>query len=164
MDVTVTGASEVDHRIEFFDGNRVELVEVRGARRNGDISVIGRTQSLVLSPSQSPYGIQYRAVQSERQPNRCPIWLPAVPSDGRAGAVRMTVDLPDATSAGYSMPGFTWIGTRGFAALAHIPSHVVVSYGPEGAPRGWDVGRIMDTLAVTVFAGASALWVWRAKR
>jgi hypothetical protein len=164
MDLTVTGASDVDHRIASFEGSRVELVDVRGARRSGDLHMIGRTESLVLSPGDGTYGFRYRALQSESRANRCPIWLPAVPTDGRPGAVRVIVDIPPAMFPGSSMPAFTWAGTRGSAALAHLPSHVVVRYGPEGAARGWDVGRIMDALAMTVFAAASAIWLWRARR
>ena len=164
MDLIVAGTSDVDHRIEFFDGSRVELIDVRSAHQTGSVHAIGRTQSLVLSPGDAPYGLHYRAVQPASQPNRCPIWLPAVPTDGRPGAVHLIVDIPSAMSAGYSMPAFTWTGTRGSAALAHLPAHVVVPYGPEGAARGWDVGRMMDALAVTVFAAASAIWAWRARR
>ncbi len=164
MDLIVADAPDVDHRIEIFGGSRVDLLDVRGAHLVGSVHAIGRTESLVLSHDDAPYGFRYRAVQPASRSNRCPLWLPAVPTDGRPGAVRLTVDVPAATFAGNSMPAFSWIGTRGSAALAHLPSHVVVPYGPEGAPPGWDVGRMMDALAVTVFAAASAIWVWRARR
>jgi hypothetical protein len=164
MELRVAGASEVDHRIASFDGSQVELIDVRGAGRTGGVRVIGRTESLVLNPGDAPYAFHYRAVQSQSRPNRCPIWLPAVPTAGRPGAVRLIVDIPSAMSAGTSMPALTWTGTRGSAILAHLPSHVVVAYGPEGAARGWELGRIMDVLAATIFAAASVIWVWRARR
>jgi hypothetical protein len=87
-----------------------------------------------------------------------------VPTDGRPGAVHLAIDIPPAMSAGNSMPGFSWTSTHGSTSLAHLPSHVIVPFAPEGAPRGWDVGRIMDAIAVMVCAGASAIWLWWVRR
>jgi hypothetical protein len=55
----------IDHRIETFDGSRVELVEARGARQAGDLRTIGRTRSLVLHVGRSPYELRYRVRQPD---------------------------------------------------------------------------------------------------
>jgi hypothetical protein len=164
MDLVVTGATEVDHRIEAFDGSRIDLVDVRDARKIDDVRTIGRTRSLVLRPGSGQYRFRYRAFQPADRANRCPIWLPAVPTDGRPGGVRLSMDIPLASSASSTMPTFTWNGAHGSAALAHLPSHVAVTVGPEGGPRPWDVGRIVDVVAMAFFVAASAAWVWWTRR
>src|SRR5262245_20202186 len=50
MALAIDGASDVDHRIESFDGSRVELGTIRGARQVDAVHAIGRSQSLVLRP------------------------------------------------------------------------------------------------------------------
>jgi hypothetical protein len=162
IDLAVAGAAEIDHRVEAFDDTRIELVDVRGARQAESVRAIGRTQSLALKPDGEQYGFHYRA--SNTHANRCPIWLPAVPTHGDPGAVRLTVDIPAATVAGSTLPAFAWTRSRGVATLAHVPAIVRVPYSREGEPRGWDVGRTMDAIAVIVFVAASAVWLWRARR
>jgi hypothetical protein len=162
MDLAAAGAAQIDHRVEAFDDTRIELVEVRGARHDESVRTIGRTQSLVLTPDGEQYGFHYRA--SSTHANRCPIWLPAVPTHGSPGAVRLTVDIPDATVAGSTLPAFAWTGSRGVATLAHVPAVVRVPYSREGEPRSWDVGRTMDAIAVMVFVAASIVWLWRTRR
>jgi hypothetical protein len=162
IDLAAPGAAQIDHRVEAFDDTRIELVEVRGARQAEAVRTIGRTQSLVLKPDGDRYGFHYRA--SNTHANRCPIWLPAMPTHGDPGAVRLTVDIPDATVAGSTLPAFAWTGSRGVATLAHVPAVVRVPYSREGEARGWDVGRTMDAFAVMVFVAASAVWLWRSRR
>lgn len=162
MDLTLTGAQDVDHRIETFDGGRIELLEVHGAQQVGDIRTIGRTQSLRLRPG-GAYGISYRALQPADRANRCPIWLPAIPTDGHPGGVRLSMEIPPSSSASSTMPAFEWSGTHGSAALAHLPSHVAVTVAPSGS-RVWDISRVMDVLAMSIFAVASAAWVWWTRR
>lgn len=164
MVLAVEGAAEIEHRIETFEGSHIELVAVRGARQVGDVRAIGRTQSLVLWPDQAAYGFRYRALQSAGRVHRCPIWLPTVPTDGRSRAVRLGIDLPAATAAGTSMPAFTWTGVHGAATLGHIPAVVRVPYKREGEAHGWEIGAVMDALAIAVFAGATAMWAWRVRR
>jgi hypothetical protein len=41
---------------------------------------------------------------------------------------------------------------------------VHVPFAARGAATGWDIGGVMDLVAVTIFAAASAAWVWRRKR
>jgi hypothetical protein len=162
--LSVEGVSEVEHRIEMFEGSRIELAAIRGARQVGELRAIGRTQSLVLRPDQSAYGFRYRAAQPASRMHRCPIWLPTVPTDGRSRPVRIEIDLPPATAAGDSMPAFTWTGAHGATALGHLPALVRVPYTWEGEARGWGISAVMDGLAIAAFAAATAVWTWRVRR
>jgi hypothetical protein len=162
--LAVDGLSEIEHRIQAFEGSRIDLVGIHGARQVGDVRAIGRTQSLVLRPDQASYGFRYRAVQPEPDVHRCPIWLPTVPTDGRSRPVRLEIDLPPAMAAGGSMPAFTWTGVHGAATLGHLPSVVRVPYAPQGEARGWGIDSVMDAFAVAAFAAATVVWMWRIRR
>jgi len=164
MVVAIDGGADIDHRIEAFAGSHVELAAMRGARHVGGIQTIGRTQSLVLKPEAASYEFSYHAVQPADRGYRCPIWLPAVPTDGRSRAVRLEVDLPVGATPAASMPAFTWTGAHGTAALGHIPAVVRITYASPGESRGWGINSIVDALAIAVFAGATAIWTWRARR
>jgi hypothetical protein len=164
MALAVEGVSEIEHRIEAFEGSRVELVEIRGARQVGEVRAIGRTRSLLLRPDQAAYRFQYRAVQPGPRLHRCPIWLPTVPTEGRSRPVRLQIDLPPATVAGSSMPAFTWTGVHGAATLGHLPAFVRVPYTPAGEARQWGIDSVMDVLAIAAFAAATAVWTWRVRR
>jgi len=162
--LTVDGIREIDHRVDAAAASRTELIETRGAQRVGEVRAIGRTQSLVLRPDQPAYEFSYRVRQPEDLRDRCPIWLPAVPADGRSRAVRLQVELPPGTRPGGSMPAFAWSGNQGSARLGHLPAFVRVPYAPEGVTPGWSIGSIMDAVAVLAFAVASAVWAWRRRR
>ena len=164
MVLAVDGVSEIEHRIEAFEGSRVELVRIRDARQVGDVRAIGRTQSLLLRPDQATYGFHYRAVQPAPRLHRCPIWLPTVPTEGRSRPVRLRIDLPPATVAGSSMPTFTWTGVHGATTLGHLPAFVRVPYTRAGEARRWEIGQLMDVLAIAAFAAATAVWTWRVRR
>ena len=161
---TIGGGADIDHRIETFEGARIELTAVRGARHVDEVRTIGRTQSLVLKPEAASYELSYHAVQPADREHRCPIWVPAVPTDGRSRAVRLDVDLPAAAIPAASMPAFTWTGAHGTATLGHIPAMVRIPYASPGEARGWGINSIMDALAIAVFAGATAIWTWRVRR
>jgi hypothetical protein len=164
MALAIDGGSDIDHRIESLDGGRIELAVIRGARQVDDVRAIGRTRSLVLRPDAASYEFGYRAEQPQGRAHRCPIWLPAVPTDGRSKAVRIEVHLPAAAIPAASMPAFTWTGGRGAVTLGHVPAVVIVPYTAEGEARGWGIDSLMDAFAVAVFAGATAVWAWRARR
>jgi hypothetical protein len=164
MVLAIDGAADIDHRIEAVEGTRIELAAVRGARHVGGVRTIGRTQSLVLQPEAGSYEFSYHAVQPADREYRCPIWLPAVPTDGRSRAVRLDIDMPAIATPGASMPAFRWTGAHGTATLGHIPAIVRVPYASPGEARGWGINSIMDALAIAVFAGATAIWTWRARR
>jgi hypothetical protein len=162
--LAIEGGSDIDHRIESFEGSRIELAAIRGARQVGDVRAIGRSQLLVLRPDAGSYEFRYRAVQPPGRADRCPIWLPAVPTDGRSRSVHLEVDLPAATTPGTSMPAFTWTAAHGAVTLGHLPAVVRVPYTREGEARGWGIDAMMDAVAMAVFAVATALWTWRARR
>lgn len=164
MVLAIEGGAEIDHRIETFEATRIELAAVRGARHVGEVRTIGRTQSLVLRPETASYELSYRVVQPADREHRCPIWVPSVPTDGRSRPVRLEVDLPVAATPGASMPGFTWTGAHGTATLGHIPAIARIPYSSPGESRGWGINAMMDALAIAVFAVASAIWTWRARR
>jgi hypothetical protein len=164
LTLTVDGAREIDHRVEAFDGGGVELGDVRGAFAAGDVRSIGHTLSLVLRPQGATYSFRYRARQPDGFAGRCPIWLPAVPADGRSRAVSIRIQLPSGSMPGRSMPAFDWTGTTGSTRLRHLPAFVRVPYAGEGESPGWDIGRMMDAVAVLVFGAATAFWAWRARR
>lgn len=164
MTLTAEGVSELDHRIEAFDGSHVDLVEVHAARPVGDTRIVGRTRSLVLQPLEPTYRFRYRAVQPAGRDHRCPLWVPAAPTDGRSRPVRLEIELPASTVPGRSMPGVTWTGTRGMATLGHIPAFVRIPFSSAGEGAEWDISRVMDIVTMTLFAGASAFWFWRMRR
>lgn len=164
MALRVDGATEVEHRIESFDGSAVDLDDVRGAQRVGELRPIGRTRSLVVRLDQPEYQIRYRVGQSPERRHRCPIWLPTVPTTGQLRAVRLDVQLPAGSRPSGSMPAFTWSGTSGTTRLGHVPAFVRVPYATPGEPPDWDLLRVMDGLALAVFAAASGIWLWRRRR
>ena len=142
MALAVDGVSEIEHRIEAFEGSRIELVGIRGARQVGDVRAIGRTQSLLLRPDQAAYGFHYRAVQPAPRLHRCPIWLPTVPTEGRSRPVRLQIDLPPATVAGTLDAGVHLDG-RAWCGHTRPPSSVrarAVHTGRRGAPVGNRLG------------------------
>ncbi len=165
MTLTVEGVSEIDHRVETFGGGRVDLVDMRGARQVGDVRSIGRTQSLVLRPDQATYGFRYRASQPASFADRCPIWLPAVPTDGRSRAISIRIQLPPGSTRGRLDAGIRVDGSASARpGLGHLPAFVRVPYTADGEAPGWGIGRVMDAVAVIVFGAATAVWAWRRRR
>ena len=163
LTLAVSGATEIEHRLESLEGSRTELIEVSGGTRVGDVREIGRTQSLVVRPTQPTYTIHYRVAQSADRPHRCPLWLPTAPADGRSRSVRMRVTVPAGNTANGTMPSFAWTGTVGSATLPHLPAFVIVPYAASGSARPWDVSRVMDAVAIGTLALASAVWLRRQK-
>ena len=146
LSLVVDGAAQVEHRIAAAEGSRIELLDVRGAQQAADVRAIGRTQALVLRPDGASYGFRYRVVQPDAQTERCPIWLPTVPTDGRARSIRFAATVPPGSTAGWSMPSFTWTGTHGTATLGHLPAVVRIAYAAEGEPRRWSIAELIDAL------------------
>jgi hypothetical protein len=165
MILAVDGALEIDHRLDApAAAGGVELIEVQKAQRVGDLRTIGRTQSLVLRPDSPSYEFRYRARQADDRRYRCPIWLPAAPASGQSRAVHLQVDLPPASVHGGTMPAFNWTDGRGSTTLGSLPAFVHVPYVSGGESPGWSIGEVMDAVAIGMFAGASAIWVWRRRR
>ncbi len=176
LTLTVTGATDIEHRLEILDGSRTELLEVRGAAQAGAVREIGRTLALVVKPSGESYTLRYRVTQPDHRPHRCPIWLPAAPADGLTRNVRLRVAVPPGTSASGTMPSLAWTGAGpddaaspaptgpvGVATLGHLPAFVVVPFAAAGRPRPWDVSRVMDAAAIGTLVLASAVWLRRRK-
>lgn len=163
MMLTVEGAGALDHRIEARDDTQIQLSGVRGARQVQEPRTVGRTQSLVLEPAAAGHEVAY-SVQRSATDDRCPLWVPVSPADGRSRAVRISVELPSGTMPRVTMPAFAWNGSTGTTTLGHVPAFVRVAYGPAGDAMTWDVSTVMDALAGFVFAGASGIWLWRRRR
>ena len=161
MRLSIDGATDVEHRIEAFEGSQIDLVGVTDATRVGEPTTKGRTRSLVVRPGASSYEIRYTAQQAHDRRERCPLWLPTVPTDGRSRAVEIVVQLPDATTPRPSMPSFTWTRTSGLTTLAHVPAFVRVPYMHDGETPGWDLTTVIDWITVGTFAVATVLWFWR---
>jgi hypothetical protein len=161
MTLVINGAAAIDHRLESPQGTKVDALRIEGAREASEPRAVGSTQSLVLTPEHGVYTLTYRVEQAAARMYRCPLWLPAVPADGVSRAVTLRVELPPETAPGNTMPRFTWNGRGGTATLAHLPAFVLIPYSAVGEAAGWDVSTVMDLAAVSVFVGASAIWVWR---
>jgi hypothetical protein len=163
LTVSVSGAAEVEHRLALGSDAAVELVAIDGAEAVSAARDIGRTRAVTVRPTQPAYTIRYAVMNAGRDAHRCALWLPTVPADGRSRNVRLRVQVPAGAVPGGSMPGFAWTGGRGEATLGHLPAFVRVSFSDAGARPSWDVSRLMDLVTLLVLAGASALWLRRAR-
>lgn len=163
LTVSVSGAEEVEHRLALGSGAAVELIVIDGADAVSAARDIGRTRAVTVRPRQPAYTIRYAVMNADRDAHRCALWLPTVPADGRSRHVRLHVQVPPGAVPGASMPGFAWTGERGEATLGHLPAFVRVSFAAAGARPSWDVSRTMDLVTLLVLAGASALWLRRAR-
>jgi hypothetical protein len=161
MVLLIEGATSVDHRIESPDGTTIDQLHVDGAEQAAAPRTVGRTQSLTVTPRPAPYTIRYRVQEPPDRATRCPLWLPTTPTDGVSRVVRLQVELPADTTPGSTMPRFKWMGARGNVTLAHLPAFVLIPFAAPGQSPGWDVSAAMDAAAVSVFVGASAIWLWR---
>lgn len=161
MTLLIDGAAAIDHRLEVLDGTIIDELSVKDAHAPGEPTMVGRTRSLVLTSAQSPYTLSYRVQQPAEREFRCPLWLPAIPTDGVSRAVTLQVELPQGATPGSTMPRFTWTGSSGAATLAHLPAFVLLPFATAGESPGWDVSSLVDAAAVLVFGGASAIWLWK---
>jgi hypothetical protein len=167
--VDAAQATEIDHRLQLFDGAHAEVRSIDGAHAAAPVP-IGRTQSLMIrmpSRGASTYRIRYRITQPANWAFRCPIWLPAVATSGQSGSATISVEIPDdASPVGRSLPALSWSGTVGRAALSSIPAFVRVRYRSDSEPDGgaWDLTTLMDRIAIAAIVVGSALWLWRRRR
>lgn len=152
---------QVEHRIEAADGARIELLGVYGAAQVGDSRDVGRTRALVLRPEASVYTLRYTLEQPPDRANRCPLWIPTVPADGRSQAMRLLVRLPAGAMPVGTMPAFAWTGEEGAAMLGHLPAFVHVPYALPGAPAPWNIARVMDLVSVATLVLATLTWARR---
>lgn len=178
LTITIDGTSQVEHRLELAEGSRATLLDVTDVTATGVPETVGRTLALHVtmvvpatasSAPPSPrtaaaaasYTLRYRVEQAAARRERCPLWLPTVPTDGRSRNVRLHVRLPPGARPGGTMPGFAWTADRGEATLGHLPAFIRVSYAMAGTAPPWDLARLMDVITLVVIAGASLLWVRR---
>lgn len=167
LSVTIDDAAEVEHRLAVADGDTQQLTGIDGGRLVEPVREIGATRSLRLRPTGSPYVLSYSVQHREPLRDRCPIWLPTIPTDGRSRAVRLTIELPPGSTAGArgtTLPALNWEGTIGTATLNHLPSIVRVPYAANGETLPWSVPGAIDALAMGTFAVATAAWLWRVRR
>lgn len=160
LTVDIDDALEVEHRLGVGDGSRAALIDTRGTSTPDAPRRIGATLALTLRPTAREYSIRYR-VEHPDGTDRCPLWLPDVPADGRSRAVTLAVEIPAGTRAVGTMPAFAWAGTRGEVTLGHLPAFVRVPLARPGDPAPWNIARVMDLVAVATLALASVIWARR---
>ena len=158
----------VPFTLQTFDSTRVELSSVNGVpAAESDIQHSGKTTVFTAqfgAAATEHTRLRYRVTQGADWAYRCPIWLPAVPTDRRSGTVNLRVAWPGGASiAGTTLPPLQRTQTGGSSSLAHIPSFVRVPYLTAGetqsALSGWDVSRVVDAAATVFLAGASLVWL-----
>ncbi len=167
--VDVSGPLAVDHRLQVFDGARAELRGVDGGAQPVSATSVGRTQSLTIqvpSGGTHTYHIRYSVMQPAQWAYRCPIWLPAIATDGRSRVATVRVELPAGGSpVGHSLPALQWSGAEGSAALSSVPAFVHVRFRMPGeGAAGLDLSTMMDAVAVASLLGGTVLWLWYQRR
>ena len=158
--------ARIPFTLQTFDGTQVELSAVNGAAVTAPRSST-RARRPCCPRSWPPDRRQPRfAITSRRRQSgriAVPIWLPAVPTDGRPGAVSLQVEWPSgATLTGATLPPLQRTAD-GRVVLARSCSRVRAravcrSRQSEHAP-GWDVTRVMDVATVGVLLVASLVWL-----
>ncbi|MGE0816292.1 MAG: hypothetical protein AB7O28_07980 [Vicinamibacterales bacterium] len=161
--VAVAGAPRVEHRLEVLPGGSARLLEVEHAAIATAAIDVGRTRALVIESAGGEYTLRYVVEQPPDRPYRCPLWLPAAPTDGRSRNVVLRVSLPEGARAAGTLPAFLWDGALGVATVGHLPAFVLVPYAEPGQPLPWDISRVMDAFTVAALVAGSALWLRRAR-
>ncbi len=164
MALRLEGASEIEHRIESFDGSEVELQELKGARIAGEPRRVGRTRVMTLRLDRPDYELRYRAMQNADRADRCPLWIPSAPTTGQLETVRIDVQLPDGGRPGGTMPALAWTGSTGTTRIGHVPAFVRAPYSAAGEAVRWNLLQVMDAVTVAIFAAASGIWAWRRRQ
>lgn len=154
----------VEHMLLLDDSVQPPQFAVVGALA-GQPVVVGRSARLPISltgSGRNEYAVRY--LVGGRMLERCPVLVPAAPTDGLARTVTMSITSPpDLRRIPGDFPAFTWSGTRGRVTLGHFPSFVRVPLAPAGAPLTWrqslDPRRVVDVLALVAIACGSLGWV-----
>jgi hypothetical protein len=163
-------ATSLEHRLQLFEGTRVEVLGITGADLLRPAYPSGRTQVLELHappPAVNNYTVRYRVIQLPDQAYRCPLWVPTAPSDGRSLNVQIAVVLPaGAAPAGGGFPALRWAATGGVVTLGHVPAFVRVPFRGAGQapPVAWDISRMMDLIAVVFLVVGMVAFIWRKRR
>ena len=160
LTLRIDDADDVEHRLGVDDDARARVTDTRGTSTSGGPRRVGATLALTLRPTAPDYSLRY-VVEHPEPTDRCPLWLPDVPADGRSRAVTLVVEIPAGTRAAGTMPAFAWAGTRGEVTLGHLPAFVRVPFTRSGERAPWNIARVMDLVAVATLALASVIWARR---
>jgi len=158
--------ARIPFTLQTFDGTQVELSAVNGAAAAGFmLQHSGKTTVFAaqLASGSHTTTLRYHVTQASAWAYRCPIWLPAVPTDGRPGTVGLQVEWPSgATLTGATLPPLQRSQAGGSSSLSHVPAFVRVPYAAASdaqSASSWDVTRVMDAATVGVLLGASLVWL-----
>lgn len=168
--VALDRGGDIEQRLQRLEGSGVHLLGITGVEQSTPPRTVGVTEVLVIrfpSPGTHRYEIRYRVTQPDEWAYRCPVWLPAIPADGRSRNVMIEVTLPPAAlPAGGAFPGFEWEDGVARAVLGNVPAFIRLPFTTPGqaSPAARDLGRIMDIAAVGVLVAGTALWAARRRR
>ena len=154
----------IDHHV-LSTGDVAPRVTVLGAIA-GETSIVGRTARVPLSltgTGRNEYSVRYAVTLPAAARDRCPLLVPAAPTDGVSRTVRLEVDVPrEASRLPGEFPAFAWDGLRGAVTIGHMPSFVRVPHVAPGAPVTWrdtfDVRRAVDVFALAIIVISTLAW------
>jgi hypothetical protein len=157
------------HHLLVSASTRVDDLSIDGAPA-GAVVTQGRTLVVPVSlgAGETRYTARYQ-VQQAPGAGRCGLLVPDVPTGGVTRVVQIDAVIP----AGMrrlpgEFPAMTWADGRGTARLGHIPAFAAVPHAAAGESVDWrrsfDVRRTLDTAAVVVLVGASAIWAASRRR
>lgn len=138
----------------------------------GETTVVGRTARLRVSltgSGRNEYSVRYSVNLPAAARDRCPLLVPAAPTDGISRAVHLEVAVPaGANRLPGAFPAFAWDGLHGAVIISHMPSFVRVPHVAAGTAVSWrdrlDVGRIVDVAAVAIIGVSTIAWITLRRR
>lgn len=156
----------VDHRLMLGDRDTRPTFVVVGAVVHQD-DTVGRTARLLISltgSGRNEYTVRYRVGLADARVDRCPLLVPATPTDGLTRSVTIVVDVPrGAMKLPGEFPAFTWDGQKGRVMLGHLPAFVRVPLAASQTALSWretlDVRRVIDISALVVIAFGTVGWM-----
>ena len=165
--VDTAAPAVVEHHVLLDDDRRAPAFAVVGALAGQEV-VAGRTVRVPISVTgagRNEYTVRHRASARDR----CPLIVPALPTDGLNRAVSIEVGVPaGATRLPGAFPAFTWNGPQGRATLGHIPSFVRVPHAGPETPPAWrdrfDLRRAIDIAALASIGIGTLGWLMLRKR
>jgi hypothetical protein len=131
-----------------------------------DTNVVGRTARVPVSltgSGRNEYSVRYAVRLPAAARDRCPLLVPAAPTDGVSRAVQLEVEVPpESNRLPGEFPAFAWEGGRGAVTISHMPSFVRIPYVARGTPVTWretiDVRRIVDVAALAIIGVSTLAW------
>jgi hypothetical protein len=133
----------------------------------GQTTIVGRTARVPISitgSGRNEYTVRYAVTLPAAAGHRCPLLVPAAPTDGLRRAVHLEVEVPaDTTRLPGEFPAFAWDGMRGAVTISHVPSFVRVPHVAAGTAVTWgdtvDVRRIVDIAAFAIIGVSTLAWI-----